>query len=182
MANLLCLLRVDLLPLGPSLCVLSVYSRRLPSTFLPVCRDKLVPLVLKSVRSLRSSLCKVRLPCCSGGIALPAIYSLHTAGLAAWGPCLASCSCRCIFFAHLCTCQLFRRLILPSAFLCCFKLQTAIMAVADLYQSYGDALLPHTDVGGQAKPLTSLLAQVGCGRRAGAGGGSSTNGGAACID
>ena len=38
--------------------------------------------------------------------------------------------------------------------------QTAIMAVADLYQSYGDALLPHTDVGGQAKPLTSLLAQV----------------------
>ncbi|KAI7837337.1 hypothetical protein COHA_008852 [Chlorella ohadii] len=57
--------------------------------------DKLVPLVLKSVRSLRSSLCK-----------------------------------------------------------------TAIMAVADLYQSYGDALLPHTDVGGQAKPLTSLLAQI----------------------
>ena len=39
-------------------------------------------------------------------------------------------------------------------------LQTAIMAVADLYLSYGDALLPHTDVGGQAKPLTSLLAQV----------------------
>lgn len=41
-------------------------------------------------------------------------------------------------------------------------LQTAIMAVADLYQGYGDALLPHTDVGGQAKPLTSLLAQVRC--------------------
>ena len=39
--------------------------------------------------------------------------------------------------------------------------QTAIMAVADLYLSYGDTLLPLTDVGGQAKPLTSLLAQVG---------------------
>ena len=39
--------------------------------------------------------------------------------------------------------------------------QTAIMAVADLYQRYGDALLPATDVGGAAKPLTSLLAQVG---------------------
>lgn len=38
------------------------------------------------------------------------------------------------------------------------------MAVADLYQSYGDALLPHTDVGGQAKPLTSLLAQVRAGQ------------------
>jgi hypothetical protein len=57
--------------------------------------DKLVPLVLKSVRSLRSSLCK-----------------------------------------------------------------TAIMAVADLYESYSDALLPHTNVGGLAKPLTSLLAQI----------------------
>ena len=39
-------------------------------------------------------------------------------------------------------------------------LQTAIMAAAELYLSYGDALLPHTDVGGQAKPLTSLLAQL----------------------
>lgn len=38
--------------------------------------------------------------------------------------------------------------------------QTAIMAVADLYQRFGDALLPATDVGGAAKPLTSMLAQV----------------------
>jgi hypothetical protein len=34
------------------------------------------------------------------------------------------------------------------------------MAVADLYLTFGAALLPHTDVGGQLKPLTSLLAQV----------------------
>ncbi len=39
-------------------------------------------------------------------------------------------------------------------------LQTAIMATADLYLTYGDALLPLTDVGGQAKPMTSMLAQV----------------------
>ena len=38
--------------------------------------------------------------------------------------------------------------------------QTAIMAVADLYLTFGAALLPHTDVGGQLKPLSSLLAQV----------------------
>ncbi|PSC76790.1 DNA-directed RNA polymerase I subunit 2 isoform X1 [Micractinium conductrix] len=57
--------------------------------------DTLLPLVLKSVRSLRSSVCK-----------------------------------------------------------------TAIMAVCDLYEEYGEALLPLTDVGGQAKPLTSLLAQL----------------------
>jgi len=34
------------------------------------------------------------------------------------------------------------------------------MAAADLYLSFGDALLPLTDVGGQAKPLGSMLAQV----------------------
>lgn len=34
------------------------------------------------------------------------------------------------------------------------------MAVADLYISYGNVLLPLTDVGGQAKPMTSVLAQV----------------------
>ena len=34
------------------------------------------------------------------------------------------------------------------------------MAVADLYLTFGAVLLPHTDVGAQAKPLTSLLAQV----------------------
>lgn len=38
--------------------------------------------------------------------------------------------------------------------------QTAIMAVADVYTTYGDLLLPHTDVGGQLKPTTSLLAQM----------------------
>ncbi|GAB4822816.1 hypothetical protein N2152v2_009862 [Parachlorella kessleri] len=38
--------------------------------------------------------------------------------------------------------------------------KTAIMAVSDLYITYGDALLPLADVGGQAKPLTSLLAQI----------------------
>jgi hypothetical protein len=34
------------------------------------------------------------------------------------------------------------------------------MAVSDLYITYGDALLPLSDVGGQAKPMTSMLAQI----------------------
>lgn len=38
--------------------------------------------------------------------------------------------------------------------------QTAIMAVADLYITFGDKLLPATDAGGLAKPMTSMLAQV----------------------
>ncbi|KAL4859361.1 DNA-directed RNA polymerase I subunit 2 [Chlorella vulgaris] len=57
--------------------------------------DLVVPLVLKSVRSLRSSVCK-----------------------------------------------------------------TAVMGVVDLYNTYGTALLPLTDVGGQLKPASSLLAQL----------------------
>lgn len=93
-----------------------VHVCRAPSC-LPACRDKLVPLVLKSVRSLRSSLCKVWLPCCCGGIALPAIYSLHTAGLAAWGPCLASWAAAAFLLlisAH----ASFAVDSLPSTFLC----------------------------------------------------------------
>ena len=39
--------------------------------------------------------------------------------------------------------------------------KTAIMAVGDLYLSYGPVLEPLTDVGGLAVPTSSLLAQVG---------------------
>ena len=38
--------------------------------------------------------------------------------------------------------------------------KSAILATADLYLSFGDALLPHTDVGGAAKPMGSVLAQI----------------------
>lgn len=38
--------------------------------------------------------------------------------------------------------------------------KTAIMATCDMYEIYGDALLPMSDVGGQVKPLTSMLAQI----------------------
>lgn len=34
------------------------------------------------------------------------------------------------------------------------------MTANDLYISYGDALLPLSDIGGPAKPLTSMLAQL----------------------
>ncbi len=34
------------------------------------------------------------------------------------------------------------------------------MAVADLYTTYGDALLPYTNLGGQLQPATSLLATM----------------------
>lgn len=56
----------------------------------------------------------------------------------------------------------FRLASCPSPFHCAVGslLQTAIMAAADLYLSFGDALLPLTDVGGLAKPMTSMLAQV----------------------
>lgn len=36
-------------------------------------------------------------------------------------------------------------------------MQTAILAVGDLFQSLGDAMLPFLDVGGATAPTTSLL-------------------------
>ena len=36
-------------------------------------------------------------------------------------------------------------------------MQTAILAVGDLFQSLGDAMLPFLDVGGAVAPTTSLL-------------------------
>jgi hypothetical protein len=38
--------------------------------------------------------------------------------------------------------------------------KTAILTVADMYAAYGDEMLPVTDVGGPAKPLESMLAQL----------------------
>jgi len=38
--------------------------------------------------------------------------------------------------------------------------KTAILTVADMYAAYGDKMLPVTDVGGPAKPLGSMLAQL----------------------
>ncbi len=34
------------------------------------------------------------------------------------------------------------------------------MTVTDLYVSFGDTLLPLTDLGGPAKPVNSILAQI----------------------
>ncbi len=39
-------------------------------------------------------------------------------------------------------------------------MQSAIMCVADLFQVYGSELMPLADIGGSAKPTTSLLAQL----------------------
>lgn len=38
--------------------------------------------------------------------------------------------------------------------------KTAILTVADIYITFGDDMLPLTDVGGMEKPLTSMLAQM----------------------
>lgn len=117
----------------------------------PLCRDVLVPLVLKSVRNLRSSLCKV-----SEGrwkawrCVRRACICVTTAGR--WALVLDD-----VLPAPAGLTPLWPLLLPANPIASC---QTAIMAVADLFQQYGDALLPHTDVGGQAKPLTSLLAQV----------------------
>ena len=96
-----------------------------------LCRDRVLPAVLKGVKNLRSSLCKTAIMAVAG-----ADWCRHRActcfpGGAWWAegirpPAIPSCG-------------------LPSA---------------DLYLIFGDVLLSHTDVGGQAKPATSLLAQL----------------------
>ena len=115
------------------------------------CRDTLLPLVLKSVRSLRSSVCKVG--------AVMAGHCCPAAGHG-WITACTSTFSTLVDRLRLCRYNSDRPLHSPPLRRPSLLAQTAIMAVCDLYEEYGEALLPLTDVGGQAKPLTSLLAQV----------------------
>lgn len=116
-------------------------------------RERLIGGVLKGVRNLRSSLCKVGRPVAAAvsGKGHPGKGRAHRELHALFAHVAGSLQTACLFVASL---GLSRPC--PPCLL-----QTAIMTVADLYVSYGDALLPLTDVGGQAKPLGSVLAQVG---------------------